>query len=238
MTPQTRQPQSIGQLLPAGSPTAAAPVFDPEVGPQTPAPSDGRDGTFIKNFGKFEREGATYSWFIFVPGKQKFYGYSKPKGMAEKANKQELLMDIIRRLNKGGYVRERNKIVFFRNFDDDDENSVKLLTLYGTRYDPEAVVVGQTWLVQFLNNFYNPPIHQYGTELFPTGESNTPPPGRVIIPDQRKQAPPLDAFSEQRQFRDASAVMAYADKLLRDGQAHGRVLDYSRKMVERLNKTS
>jgi len=208
------------------------PAFDPDVQPTTPIPTDRNSSTFTRNFGKLERIGSTFSWKIFRPGREKLLGYSKPKEMAEKANKQELLMDCIRRLANKGYIKEGLRVEFYRNFSDDDNDSVKLMTLYGTRFIPEPVVITQEWLMKFLKNLYNPVVYNYGNELFPTGGKPAPPEGTAIIPDSAKQAPAKDPFDLSRTFKTEDALHKYVEKLIREGHPNGRVEDYYRQKIQ------
>ena len=206
-------------------------AFNPETRPTTPIPEEGNTSTFIQNFGKFERPGSTYMWKIFRPGREKLMGYSKPAGNSEKANKQELLLDIIRRLSHKNYIREGIRVEFYRNFSEDDNDSVKLMTLYGTRFLPESIVLTEAWLMKYLKNLYNPVVYNYGNEMFPTGGKSTPPEGTALIPDVTKQAPAKDPFDPTRTFKNEDALMNYAEKLLREGHPHGRVTAfYSEKM--------
>jgi hypothetical protein len=216
------QPSSIGQLTNQ--------VFDPETLPQTQLPSEGNTSTFIKNFGKFQRAGSTYSWKIYRPRLQTLFGYSKPFDMAEKANKQELLLDCIRRL-KAKYIVEGYRIEFYRNFSDDDNDSVKIITLYGTRFIPEPVVITEAWLLKFLKDLYNPVVYSYGNEMFPTGGPKTAPDGMAIIPDSSKQAPPKDPFDLTRQFKTEDALYKYMDKLILEGHPKGLVEDFYMKKI-------
>lgn len=209
------------------------PAFDPEVSPTTSQPADGNTSTFIQNFGKFERAGATYSWKIGRPRLSKMVGHSKPVGQMEKANKQELLLDIIRRLAKKGYLRDGSRIEFYRNFTDDDNDSVKLMTLYDRRFIPEPIIITEAWLMKFLKNLYNPVVYDYGGgELFPTGGKAAPPDGMVIIPDRSKQGPMLEAFDLERKFKSEDALHDYILKLGRDGHPNDRIQDYYRKMIQ------
>ncbi|UHG93456.1 hypothetical protein [Spirosoma oryzicola] len=222
-SPRSNRPTSIGQLV--------QPVFNPEVQPQTQQPSEGNSSTFIKNFGKFERPGSTYSWKIYRPRLQTLYGYSKPFGMAEKANKQELLLNCITRL-KPKYIVEGYRIDFYRNFSDDDNDSVKLMSLYGTRFMPEPVIITEAWLMKFLKDLYNPIVYNYGTEMFPTGGKSNAPNGTAIIPDSSKQAAVKDPFDPSRTFKNEDALMKYMEKLLREGHPHGQVQEFFRVKIQ------
>ena len=209
---------------------ATAQVFDQSVRPQTMPPEDGRNGLFIKNFGKFEREGSTFHWKIFRPGREKLLGYSKPKDMAEKANKQELVMDVVRRLSKN-YLKEGMRIEVYRAYDPTDDNqSVKLFTLHATRFIPEPVILSELWLIGFLKNIYSPPISYYdpGASLFPTGEAATPPAGAAVIPDPAQQPTRRGAFDLERSFKSIETLLAYCNKLTSDGYAQGQVSEFYR----------
>ena len=221
---------SIGQV--------STQVFNPETRPTTAIPEEGNNSTFKKNFGKFERPGATYSWNIYRPGREKLVGYSKPAGMAEKTNKQELLLDIIRRLGQRDYIREGMRIEFFRCVSDDDNDSVKLMTLFGTRFIAESIILTEAWLIKFLKNFYNPIVYDYATSggLFPTGGKPAPPEGMAIIPDASKQAPAKDPFDPSRKFKNEEALMAYMEKLLRDGHPHGRVSAWYTEQIKKFDR--
>lgn len=219
-------------------PIQAGPIFDKSIPLRTPAPADGRDGTFSQNFGKFERLGATFSWIIHRPGTYKLYGHSKPKNMAEKANKQELLIDCIRRLAHKGYIREGLRIEFYRNFSDSDADSVKIVTLHGTRYVPEpCIITGQEWLIKYLNNFYNPVIYNYGRDMFPTNEYAAElPANRAIIPDPATQASVKDPFDLSRTYKSCDELMRYTEKLQRDGHPHGRITEYYRLQMQAIDR--
>jgi hypothetical protein len=226
-SPLSHQAASIGSV--------AAHIFNPETRPQTELPSEGNTSTFIKNFGKFQRAGSTYSWKIYRPRLQTLYGYSKPFDMAEKANKQELLLDCIRRL-KNKYIVEGYKIEFYRNFSDDDNDSVKLMTLHGNRFIPEYVVITEAWLMKFLKDLYNPIVYNYGNEMFPTGGKSAPPDGMALIPDRAKQGVTKDPFDLTRKFKGFDDLGRYTEKLLREGHAHGVVSDFYRKIAEQLRQ--
>ncbi|WP_288424246.1 hypothetical protein [uncultured Spirosoma sp.] len=217
-------PTGIAQVIPQ----AIQPAFDPDTQPTTPLPSDGNSSTFVRNFGKFERPGSTFSWKIFRPGREKLIGYSKPRDMAEKANKQELLLDCIRRLANNNYIREGLRVEFYRNFSDDDNDSVKLVTMYGSRFIPETAILEQAWLIKFLKNFYNPVVHSYGSELFPTGGQPAPPTGKVLVPDNVHK----DPFDPERRFKTEDALMNYIEKLQREGHPKGRIEDYFRQKIK------
>jgi hypothetical protein len=155
--------------------------------------------------------------------------------MAEKANKQELLLDCIRRL-KNKYIVEGYKIEFYRNFSDDDNDSVKLMTLHGNRFIPEYVVITEAWLMKFLKDLYNPIVYNYGNEMFPTGGKSAPPDGMALIPDRAKQGVTKDPFDLTRKFKGFDDLGRYTEKLLREGHAHGVVSDFYRKIAEQLRQ--
>ena len=219
--------QTVNQIIS----NQAEPLFDPSVRPQTQLPEDGRDGTFFRNFGKFERHGSTYMWKIYRPRLQTLVGYSKPRDMAEKANKQELLLDIIRRLAKG-YIRDGFRIEMYRNYSPSDDDSVKFLTLYGSRFIPEPVVIDQTWLMKFLKNLYNPVVYNYGTEMFPTGGKPAPAEGKSLIPEPAKIPLSNDPFDLNRGFKSSEELLDYVDKLDREGHPKGRISDYYRTKLQ------
>lgn len=224
-------PTGIGQI--ANQLTQAAQqqsTFDDQVQPTTQLPAEGASGTFYQNFGKFERPGSTFSWKIFRPGREKLVGYSKPRGMAEKANKQELLLDCIRRLANRDYIREGLRVEFYRNFSDDDNDSVKLMTMYGSRFVAEPPILQQAWLIKFLSNFYNPIVYNYNAgELFPTGGQSTPPEGKVLVPDGSGAKDPFDL---SRRFKTSDSLLQYIEQLTLAGHPHGRITAFYQEKIK------
>jgi hypothetical protein len=229
MTTPRNGATTIGAIL--NQSNQPQPAFDPNTQPTHPGPADSNATPFVRNFGKFEREGATYSWKIFRPGREKLVGHSKPKDQAEKPNKQDLLMDCVKRLAKNGYLKEGMRIEFYRNFSDYDKDSSMVFTLYPNRFIPERIVVTELWLMKFLKDLYSPVVYSYPSDLFPTCGRDTPPEGVAVIPDSSKQAPPKDPFDLSRQFKSEDALHNYIEKLMREGQPKDRVQDYYGKMI-------
>lgn len=231
---RNQAPQSVSQVTNQ--------VFDPQTSPQNPPPSDGRNGKWLQNFGKFERPGSTFHWWIYRPRLYRIPGYSKPVGMAEKANKQELIMDIVTRLTKSGkYTREGMRIEFYRAFHPtDDKKSRHLFTLYPARFVPEPEIINQTWLIQFLQNHYSPPVYYYDplAELFPTGEPIQSPANTALIPDPQQQASRKDPFDIHRSFKDSDALISYVEKLLHTGHPRGRVEEFYRLKIQAFHSKS
>ncbi|MCX6216372.1 hypothetical protein [Spirosoma sp.] len=236
MENRNKSAMTIGQVAQQQfNPNLREDTFNLETSPQTQLPEEGRNGTFIKNFGRFERAGATYHWKIFRAGREKLIGYSKPLNMAEKANKQELLLDCVRRLVRNGYIKEGMRIEFYRAFhESDDDQSVKIFTMYGTRYIPEPVILTESWLIAFLKNVYSPPVSYYNPSagLFPTGGKNEPPANTAIIPDPAHQLSAKDPFDLGRSFKNEDALMNYMQKLLDNGEPRGRVEEYYRIKIQ------
>lgn len=190
-----------------------------------------------QRFGQFERRGSTYSWMITRPGKHTLYGNSKPSGAQEKADKRKLLTDIITRLNRQGkYITPNQSVVFFRNFSDDNRDSIKLLTLFSTRYEMEACCITETWLKEWLDNFYVPPVQLYGTDLFPLAPAQ-PPVGQQIIPD-RPVYLPTDMYDETKHFKSEETLSEYVDGLIERGEERGRVIGYYQKMLLKIKGRS
>lgn len=232
-------PTGIGQIAnqltqpamqQAGLYQAQEPIFDPTVQPTTPLPTES-PSVFHQNFGKFERAGSTYSWRIMIPRKPKLHGHSKPRNMAEKANKQELLLDCIRRLNAKDYFREGNQVEFYRNWSDDDRDSQKMFTLHGTRFSAELCIQDQYWLNKYLHSLFSPPVHHYGSrdDMFPTGGNAQTPAGKILIPDGSGYKDPFDL---SRRFKTLDDLSEYTTRLLEAGHPHGRVLDFQQKKAQ------
>lgn len=186
-----------------------------------------------ERFGKFQRRGSTYCWTIYRPGRHNLYGFSHPVGGSEKSDGQQLLLDIINRLQRSpkDYLKRGCSVMFYRCFSDDNRDNVKLLTLYETRFELEPVALDQTWLVLFLKEFYESPVVRYGTELFPKGKPA--PVGAQLIPE-RPAYHEKSMYDENRRFKSEDALMSYVQGLLEKGEPKGRVEDYYRKMSIKL----
>ncbi len=248
---QASRPQHLSNFVPGGQPLPPPPSpsgqyeygYDdtldayPEVAveeiPVRPKTVTNPDSPFWQNFGKFERIGSTYCWQISFPGRRTpLYGSSKPTGQAEKFDKQQLLKDIIKRIYTK-YAQAGFEMKIYRCFTDHEKDNVHLFTLHQTRVIPEPVILGETWLMDWLQHFYSSPVQTYGTELIPkpVPRQTAPPAGRAVIPDKAKQAPPKGPFDESRQFKSEDALWNYAQRLLADGHAQGRVMDFYRTMI-------
>ncbi|CCH01668.1 hypothetical protein FAES_3661 [Fibrella aestuarina BUZ 2] len=213
------QTQNIGQVAAQALPDNAPPV------------------PIHQRFAQFERQGSTYSWIVYRPGKHNLYGNSKPVGAAEKADKRQLLTDIITRLNRTSkYIVPNQMVVFYRNFSNDNRDSIKLFTLHATRYEMEACCIGETWLKNWLDAFYVPPVVVYGTDLFPQVPTQ-PPVGKQIIPD-RPAYHPTDKYDETKHFKSEDSLMDYINGLLERGEERGRVTAYYQKMLPRIKNRS
>lgn len=195
---------------------------------------------FHDNYGKFQREGSTYVWKITRPGKTTLPGYSKPKNpMQEKANKQDLIMDIVRRMHRaagGAYLQHGGSITFYRCFSNYDSDNVKIFTLFENRYEIEVVAIGEAFLVKFLADFYRSSATVYGTALFPTGDdiAAAPPIGKQVIPDRPAWNAKPDPYDETRRFKTSDSLVDYVQALIERGEPKGRVEDYYRKMSIKL----
>lgn len=221
------------QSTPAPQPVAPAPQTNKDIVP------DGRDGVWRRNFAKFERQGATYSWIIRVPSGQKLYGYSKPREMAEKADKGQLLMDCVRRLARGGYLKPGYSIEFWQNVTDDDRDSILLFTLFSSRYDPQPIIFQTNWLIAFLKNFYAPPVVTYAQTIAPEPGQRQPIPQHVehkAPPQPREFSTPVDHFYENRWFASWQELIDYCVKLKELGYPGGRIAEYKRKMTDKLER--
>lgn len=185
-------------------------------------------------FGKFERRNSTYCWTINRPGRHPLFGYSKPQGAAEKTDKQDLLFDVINRINRSshGYIKAGNSVEFYRCFTDDNRDNVKFLTMYETRFDLEPFALTETWLVLWLKNFYDSPVARYGTDFFP--KAAPVPLGGLQVDPTRKPYNGKAMYDETRTFRSEDKLMDYVQGLLEKGEPKGQVEDYYRKMSIKL----
>ncbi|GAB3225013.1 hypothetical protein [Spirosoma arcticum] len=155
---------SFGQLA---QPLAA---HAQQAGQTPPAQSAYKD-----NFGKFVRQGATYTHVIRFADTRKttLIGYSRPRGGREKDDKVVLLQDIIRRLlaSPKAYLQAGACIEFYNNRSDDDRDSIWVFTLHHSRAEPSHYASQLPWLMAYLEGLYKPKPDTYVQGLFtpPTG---------------------------------------------------------------------
>jgi hypothetical protein len=112
------------------------------------------EGAYKDNFGKFVRQGATYTHVIRFANSPKttLIGYSRPRGGREKEDKVVLLQDIIRRLlaSPKAYLQAGACIEFYNNLSDDDRDSVWIFTLHQGRAEPSHSASQLPWLMAYL----------------------------------------------------------------------------------------
>ncbi len=200
--------------------------------------------SFDEAWGKWDRIGATYTHHIYQPGKQyPMPGYSKPKGRKEKDDKAEVLKDVITRLHRKGYLREGYRLEFYQNFSIHDRDSVRICTLFPTRFEVEPELQQCAWLIQFLNDFYEslnpsnyaPPI--WGSHV------SSPTASQAI--GQGKYAPPIsqgatrqprakDELDSSLVFNTSAELTDYVEQKTREGVPPGRIGPYYRMMKERI----
>ena len=170
---QPRDTPSIGQLAQSLTDHAQ------RAGQTPPA-----QGTYPNNFGKFVRQGATYTHVIRFADARKttLIGYSRPRGGREKDDKVVLLQDIIRRLlaSPTAYLPAGACIEFYNNRSDDDRDSLWIFTLHHSRAEPSHYASQLPWLMTYLEGLYKPNPDTYVQGLF------TPP-----APGQAPYAPPV-----------------------------------------------
>ncbi|MBC3788480.1 hypothetical protein [Spirosoma utsteinense] len=207
-------PQSIGQL---SQPLAA---HAQRAGQTPPAQS-----AYADNYGKFVRQGATYTHvirFAHTP-KTTLIGYSRPRGGREKEDKVVLLQDIIRRLlaSPKAYLSAGGCIEFYNNLSDDDRESIWIFTLHQSRAEPSHYASQLPWLMTYLEGLYKPRQDTYVQGLFtpaaggqsvyapPSGLSPTDPatPVDVRAPNlplgaNHKSPGVANQLSETRRFKD------------------------------------
>ncbi|GAB3224282.1 hypothetical protein [Spirosoma arcticum] len=159
--------QSIGQLAQPLSAHAQ------RAGQTPPAQSAYKD-----NFGKFVRQGATYTHVIRLANAPKttLIGYSRPRGGREKDDKVALLQDIIRRLlaSPKAYLQAGASIEFYNNLSDDDRDSIWLFTLHHSRAEPSHAASQLPWLMAYLEGLYKPQSDAYVQGLFTASTGNSP----------------------------------------------------------------
>jgi hypothetical protein len=219
---------SIGQLA---QPLAA---HAQQAGQSPPTQSAYRD-----NFGKFVRQGATYTHVIRFadPAKTTLVGYSRPRAGREKEDKVVLLQDIIRRLlaSPKAYLQPGACIEFYNNRSDDDRDSIWIFTLHHTRAEPSHYASQLPWLMTYLEGLYQPKPDTYVQGLFtpPTGNqaaysppitlspTNTPPtstPQRGSLPLATYYAGAgTQTLSETKRFQDRPELDAYLKPFLLAG---------------------
>ena len=223
----SNQPQSIHTLI---QPTA---THAQRVGQTPPAQSAYRD-----NFGKFVRQGATYTHVIRFPNPHQttLIGYSRPRGGREKDDKVVLLQDIIRRLlaSPKAYLQPGGCIEFYNNLSDDDRDSVWLFTLHHGRAEPSHYASQLPWLMDYLEGLYRPQADAYVQGLFtpaPQGQPGYTPPAGLAptnpastetklgnLPHQPTHSIPRDGeLSATRRFGDRPELDAYLAPFLREG---------------------
>ena len=223
-----KQPQSISPLI---QPTAD---HAQRVGQTPPTQSAYRD-----NFGKFVRQGATYTHVIRFADTRKttLIGYSRPRGGREKNDKVVLLQDIIRRLlaSPKAYLQAGGCIEFYNNISDDDKDSIWLFTLYHSRAEPSHYASQLPWLVDYLEGLYKPQQDAYVQGLFtpPTGNPSAYKPEVALAPTNPREAttphpgnPPLSnayggvatsSLSETKRFKDRPELDEYLKPFLLAG---------------------
>lgn len=194
---------------------------------QTPS----AQGGYNYNYGKFVRQGATYTHIIRSADSQKpsLIGYSRPQGGHEKEDKAVLLKDIIRRLlaSPKSYLQAGASIEFYNNLSDDDRDSIWILTLHHTRAEPSPYASQLPWLMDYLEGLYKPKQDAYVKGLFMPSTSNqsayTPAvslspnnPGEANAPygGNLPQATPYggagtSALSETKRFKDRMELDDY-----------------------------
>ena len=221
-------PQSIGQIA---QPLAA----QAQQAGQTPP----TEGAYKDNFGKFVRQGATYTHVIRFANSPKttLIGYSRPRGGREKEDKVVLLQDIIRRLlaSPKAYLQAGACIEFYNNLSDDDRDSVWIFTLHQGRAEPSHSASQLPWLMAYLEGLYKPKPDAYVQGLFtpPAGNPSayTPPVGLTPVNTSpaltpHQVTPPLttpygaagtSSLSETRRFRDRMELDDYLRPFLLAG---------------------
>ncbi len=153
------EPLSIGQLAQPLSAHAQ------RAGQTPPAQS-----AYPNNFGKFVRQGATYTHIIRFADTRKttLIGYSRPRGGREKDDKLVLLQDIIRRLlaSPKAYLQAGACIEFYNNLSDDDRDSIWIFTLHHSRAEPSHYASQLPYLMAYLEGLYKPQPNAYVQDLF------------------------------------------------------------------------
>ncbi len=218
-------PQSIGYIAQPFSAHAQ------HAGQTPPAQS-----VYPNNFGKFVRQGATYTHVIRFADSRKTHliGYSRPRGGREKDDKVLLLQDIIRRLlaSPKAYLQAGASIEFYNNLSDDDRDSLWIFTLHQGRAEPSHSASQLPWLMTYLEGLYKPKPDAYVQGLFspstgqpavytppvPLTPTNNPP---ALTPQEGKLplATPYggtgtSALSETRRFRDRMELDDYLKSFL------------------------
>ena len=151
-------------------------------------------GAYKDNFGKFVRQGATYTHVIRFANAPKttLIGYSRPRGGREKEDKVVLLQDIIRRLlaSPKAYLQAGACIEFYNNVSDDDRDSVWIFTLHHSRAEPSHYASQLPWLMAYLEGLYKPKQDAYVQGLFTPSAGNPSPytPPVALTPTNPPQA--------------------------------------------------
>jgi hypothetical protein len=127
---------------------------------------------YRNNFGKFVRQGATYTHVIRFADtrRSQLIGYSRPRGGREKDDKVVLLQDIIRRLlaSPKAYLQAGACIEFYNNLSDDDGDSLWIFTLHHSRAELSHSASQLPWLTAYLEGLYKPKPDVYVQGLFST----------------------------------------------------------------------
>lgn len=211
-------PLSIGQIAQSFSAHAQ------RAGQTPPA-----QGAYTDNFGKFVRQGATYTHVIRLADSRKttLVGYSRPRGGREKDDKVVLLQDIIRRLlaSPKAYLQAGASIEFYNNLSDDDRDSLWIFTLHHSRAEPSHYAIQLPWLIAYLEDLYKPKQDAYVQGLFTPSTGNqsactlalglTPTKTREVITTQRDNLPlttPTTPYAE-RGTRPLSETKRFKDRM-------------------------
>jgi hypothetical protein len=175
---KAHNPQTIGHL------TQPLSAHAQHAGQTPPTQS-----AYPNNFGKFVRQGATYTHVIRFADARKTHliGYSRPRGGHEKEDKVVLLQDIIRRLlaSPKAYLQAGASIEFYNNLSDDDRDSIWIFTLHHSRAEPSHYANQLPWLMTYLEGLYKPKSDTYVQGLFTSPTSHpsayAPPVGLLLI---------------------------------------------------------
>jgi len=218
------EPLSIGQL---SQPLSA---HAHRAGQTPPAQS-----AYPDNFGKFVRQGATYTHVIRFADVRKttLIGYSRPRGGREKDDKVVLLQDIIRRLlaSPKAYLQAGACIEFYNNLSDDDRDSIWIFTLHHSRAEPSHYASQLPYLMAYLEGLYKPQSDAYVQGLFmPTmGNQSAYAPPVALAPTNPRVAidpPSLDnaygtagtsPLSTTKRFKDRMELDDYLKPFLMAG---------------------
>lgn len=165
--------KSGGNLPPRPPDKNVQTAFPDEEPERTGGPSGNQPGVGPQ---LFKRQGSTYTWKFFLTGnpgtrEKALIGHSMPKDGFEPGNKQKLLEDILMRLKNRDYFQRYARMDIYRNFTDSQKDSDLFVTLYRNHYEVQPRYLNQTWLLDFLKNFFSSPTENYGTmaDPFPTG---------------------------------------------------------------------